>query len=221
MKTLHLNSLHQEYKVIKIQDRLQSYEFEKIIKNIELKSPHLCFLGMQAACYSKDFTKKMIPTKARPAQMSKELVEYYTKEINDLLHEKLIRETQSLWSCTAFYVNKNAELEKGVPSLVINCKPLNKALQWIRYPIPNKKDLLKHLNEEVIFSKFDLKLGFWQIQVAEADKYKTTFTVPFGQYKWNVIPFGLTNAPSAFQKIMNDIYSLLTCILSLFILMIF
>ena len=40
---------------------------------------------------------------------------------------------------------KNAEIERGVPRLIINYKPFNKALQWIRYPIPNKKDLINRL----------------------------------------------------------------------------
>ena len=50
-----------------------------------------------------------------------------------------------------------------------------------------------------------MKSGFWQIQIQEEDKYKTAFTVPFGHYEWNVIPFGLKNAPSEFKNIMNDI----------------
>jgi len=62
----------------------------------------------------------------------------------------------------------------------------------------------------VIFSKFDMKSGFWQIQIHEKDKYKTAFVTPFGQYEWNVMPFGLKNAPSEFQNIMNDILSLLS-----------
>ena len=56
-------------------------------------------------------------------------------------------------------------MERGVPRLVINYKTLNKALKWIRYPIPNKKDLLDRLHEATIFSKFDMKNGFWQIEV--------------------------------------------------------
>jgi hypothetical protein len=56
----------------------------------------------------------------------------------------------------------------------------------------------------MIFSKFDLKSGFWHIQIDPRDRYKTAFTVPFGQYEWNVMPFGLKNAPYEFQKIMND-----------------
>ena len=98
-------------------------------------------------------------------------------------------------------------MERGVPRLVINYKTLNKALKWIRYPIPNKKDLLDRLHEATIFSKFDMKSGFWQIQIDEKDIYKTAFTVPFGHYEWNVMSFGLKNAPSEFQNINNDIFT--------------
>ena len=56
-------------------------------------------------------------------------------------------------------------------------KPLNKVLQWIRYPIPNKRDLLNRLYDATIFSKFDMKSGFWQIQIKEEDRYKTAFKV--------------------------------------------
>ncbi|BBG92821.1 hypothetical protein Prudu_000660, partial [Prunus dulcis] len=79
-------------------------------------------------------------------------------------------------------MEKNAELERGVPRLVINYKPLNSVLEWIRYPIPNKRDLINRLGKAVVFSKFDMKV-------------------------WNVMPFGLKNAPSEFQNIMNDIFN--------------
>jgi len=46
---------------------------------------------------------------------------------------------RSPWLCVAFYVNKNSEIKRGTQRFVINYKPLNKALKWIRYPIPNKK----------------------------------------------------------------------------------
>ena len=75
--------------------------------------------------------------------MNQEMLEHCKKEISDLLKMKIIRPSKSPWSCSAFYVQKNAELERGTPRLVINYKPLNKVLKWIRYPIPNKSDLLK------------------------------------------------------------------------------
>ena len=57
----------------------------------------------------------------------------------------MVRKSKAPWSCSAFYVQKQVELERGTPSLVINYKPLNDALRWIRYHIPNKKDLLQRL----------------------------------------------------------------------------
>ena len=146
--------------------------------------------------YVKDFNEKNIPTKARPIQMNAETVEFCKKEINDLLEKKLIRNSKSSWSCSAFYVQKNAEIERGTPRLVINYKPLNKVLEWIRYSIPNKNDPVHRLSEAMVFSKFDMKSGFWQIQISEKARYKTAFTTPFGHYEWNVMPFGLKNAPN-------------------------
>ncbi|HEX8017342.1 MAG TPA: reverse transcriptase family protein [Flavobacterium sp.] len=139
--------------------------------------------------------------------MKKEYLLLCKTEIESLKQKKLIKPSNSPWSCTSFYVNKNSEIERGTPRLVINYKPLNEALQWIRYPIPNKKDFLDRLHDATIFSKFDMKSGFWQIQIREQDTYKTAFTVPFGHYEWNVLPFGVKNGPSEFQHIMNDIFN--------------
>ena len=138
--------------------------------------------------------------------MNKDLLSYYEKKIQDLLDKKLIRKFKSPWSYLAFYVQKQAELEKGTLRLVINYKPLNDALRWIMYPIPNKKDLLQKLVKSKVFSKFDMKSRFWQIQIAEKNRYETAFMVPFGHYEWNVMPFGLKNAPSEFHNIMNEIF---------------
>ena len=139
--------------------------------------------------------------------MNAKTVEFCKNEIHDLLNKKLIRNSKSLWSCVAFYVKKNVEIERGTPHLVINDTPLNKVLEWIRYPKPNKNDLVQRLSEAIVLSKFDMKSGFWQIQISESDKYKTAFTTPFGHCEWNVMPFDLKNAPSEFQNIMNDIFN--------------
>ena len=115
--------------------------------------------------------------------MNQEIMEFCKIESNDLLDKKIIRRSKSPCSCPSFYVKKNVELERGAPRLVINYKPLNKVLELIMYPIPNKQDLINRLSDSIVFSKFDLKSGFWQIQIHEDDKYKIAFTTPFGHYK--------------------------------------
>ena len=74
--------------------------------------------------YVKDFNEKNIPTKARSIQTNTETVEFCKKEISDLLEKKLTRNSKSPWSCSAFYVQKNAKIEKGTPRLVINLQAL-------------------------------------------------------------------------------------------------
>jgi hypothetical protein len=74
------------------------------------------------------------------------------------------------------------------------------------YPLPNKSSLLERIKGKTIFSKFDLKYGFYQIGIVPEDKHKNTFFVPHGHYQWKVMPFGLKNAHCEFQKRMEDIF---------------
>ena len=206
-KQNHTNLLKKEINFLTIEEKLKDSNIrEKINQLQEHIQKELCHnlpnafwerkMHMISLPYEDNFTEDKIPTKARPSQMDREMLEYCKQEIKTLLDKGLITPSKSPWSCAAFYVNKHNEIERGTPRLVINYKPLNKALKWIRYPIPNKKDLLNRINKANFFSKFDLKSGFWQIQIDPKDKYKTAFTVPFGQYEWTVLPFGLKNAPS-------------------------
>ena len=70
--------------------------------------------------YESRFSKKNIPTKARPIQMNAELEQHCRKEIQDLESKGLISKSKSPWSCAAFYVNKASEQETGTLRLVIN-----------------------------------------------------------------------------------------------------
>ena len=217
-KTQHLKFLKNDLKHKKIEEQLtckivqaEIREFEEKFKQEVCSDLPTAFWHRKrhevALPYVKDFKEKDIPTKAHPIQMSQELMEFCRAKINDLLSKGIIRKSKSPWSCPAFYVQKNVEKERGVPRLVINSKPLNKVLEWFRYSIPNNRDLVNRLSKATIFSKFDMKNGFWLIQTRESDRYKTAFTTPFGHYEWNVMPFGLKNAPNEFQNIMNEIFN--------------
>ena len=52
-------------------------------------------------------------------------------------------------------------------------------------------------------STLDLTRGYWQLPVAEKDRHKTAFTTPYGQFQFKMLPFGLSGAPSSFQRLMD------------------
>lgn len=132
--------------------------------------------------------------------------EYCQSEIKELLQRKLIESSKSPWACPTFYVNKHSEQKRGKPRMVINYRALNEAPLPIRFPLPSKELLFAKIGKCNILSKFDLKSGFGQIGITPKDRFKTSFVVPNGQYQWRVMPFGLKNAPSEFQKRMDDIF---------------
>ena len=128
-------------------------------------------------------------------------------ECSQLLSQELIQSTTSSWACEAFYVNKRSEQVRGKLRLVINYKPLNQFLADDKFPLPRRKVLFANLANAKIFSKFDLKAGFWQLGIQPEERYKTAFCIPQHHYQWTVMPFGLKTAPSLFQKAMTKIFS--------------
>ena len=71
--------------------------------------------------------------------------------------------------------------------------------------MPRIDEILENLNGSKWFSTFDLASGFWQIEMDQKDREKTAFVIKGGHYEFNVMPFGLCNAPATFQKTMNKV----------------
>ena len=128
------------------------------------------------------------------------------EQINKMLDQGIIRPSDSPWSAPVWVVPKKLDAS-GIQKwrIVIDYRKLNEKTIKDRYPLPNITDLLDQLGKCKYFSTIDLCSGFHQIQVKEEDISKTAFTVENGHYEHTRLPMGLSNSPSTFSRLMDNI----------------
>lgn len=132
---------------------------------------------------------------------------FVTKEISKLLEKGIIRPSQSPYNSPIWVVPKKGYNEDGTPKqrLVIDYKKLNTKTIFDRYPMPDTTMILSNLGKAKYFSIIDLEAGYHQIMIEESDKEKTGFSINGAKYEFNRMPFGLKNAPSIFQRAIDDV----------------
>lgn len=122
--------------------------------------------------------------------------------INMLLEAKVIRESCSPYASPIVLVKK----KDGSLRMCVDYRQLNARTRKDAFPLPRIAESLDSLTGARWFSTMDLASGYNQVPVSEQDRPKTAFCMPFGLFEWNRMPFGLCNAPSTFQRLMQRLF---------------
>jgi hypothetical protein len=141
------------------------------------------------------------PIKQRFYRTSFQNQEFIKQEIQRLLGSGLIQPSKSQWTSPVVVVEK----KNGKKRLCVDYRKLNSVTKKDSYPLPRIDDMLDTLTGSQWFTSLDLSSGFWQVEMEEKDREKTTFITRFGTFEFTVMPFGLCNAPATFQRLMDTV----------------
>ncbi|KAJ8457717.1 hypothetical protein ONZ51_g11357 [Trametes cubensis] len=140
---------------------------------------------------------------ARRNTLSKLELDTLREYIDENLRSGFIRPSNSPCGAPVLFVKK----KDGSLRLCVDYRGLNKITRKDRYPLPLVSDLLDAPRKARIYTKIDLRHAYNLVRIAPGDERKTAFRTRYGSFKWLVMPFGLSNAPAAFQRFVNDIFA--------------
>jgi len=123
--------------------------------------------------------------------------------VEKILDKNVIRESTSPWSAPAILVPKKCENCKPKFRFCVDFRGLNSVTKFDTYPLPVFEETTSNLHGSKYCCVFDCYSGFWQLSIKEEHKERTGFSVPSRHYEFKNLPFGLSNNPSSFQRMMD------------------
>jgi hypothetical protein len=122
-------------------------------------------------------------------------------EVKRMLNQGIIEPSRSPWGSNIVLVIT----KDGRPRFCVDNRMLNDVTKKDAYPLPRVDECLDALAGAKWFGSMNLNAGFWQIGMAPEDKENTAFLTSFHLYQFTVMPFGLVNSPSSFERLMEDV----------------
>jgi len=162
--------------------------------------------GLPPSRFEKDFTIELKPDVKPVVRPLRRLAPVELEELQtqlaDLIAKGFVRPSSSNFGASILFVKK----KDGTKRMCIDYRSLNEDTIRDEYPLPLIDILFDKIRGANVFSKLDLRAGYQQVRIAEPDTYKTAFRTPMGSFEYLVLPFGLTNAPSAFMRLMDSVF---------------
>ncbi|KAK4309250.1 hypothetical protein Pmani_007956 [Petrolisthes manimaculis] len=158
-------------------------------------------LGRTALVKHSVNTGNSSPVKQAPRRVAPAKREEMQQAVESMAALGLIERSDSPWSSPVVLVEK----KDGTKRFCVDYRALNGVTVKDSYPLPRIDDTLDALTGAEWFSTLDLKSGYHQVEMEEEDKRKTAFTFGQGLWHFNVMPFGLCNAPGCFERLMEKV----------------
>ncbi|KAM2086619.1 hypothetical protein ACFX1R_024133 [Malus domestica] len=142
------------------------------------------------------------PISLTPYRMALAELRELKVQLQELVDKGFIQPSTSPWGAPVLFVRK----KDGTLRLCIDYRQLNQVTIKNRYPLPRIDDLFDQLKGAYVFSKIDLRSGYYQLKIKNENVPKTTFRTRYGHYEFLVMSFGLTNALAVFMDLMNRVF---------------
>ncbi|GJV92627.1 putative reverse transcriptase domain-containing protein [Tanacetum coccineum] len=148
-----------------------------------------------------DLVPGVAPVTRAPYRLALSEMRDFLVQLQEPLEKGFIRPSSSPWGAPVLFVKK----KDGSFRMCINYRKLNKLTVKNRYPFLRIHDLFDQLQGSSVYSKIDLRSGYHQFRIKEEDIPITAFRTQYGHFEFQVMQFGLTNAPAVFMDLMNRV----------------